>query len=402
MLDRAQQALIMRVLGSLNESQARWYVAKEAIALGRGGRDAMHKVTGMSRPTINRGIKELQSRRALDTKERVRAAGGGRHKLEANDSSLAKALDAILDETTAGDPMSLLKWTGKTVERIADELVRQGHRISPRSVYDRLRTQHYSMQSNRKTKEGDSPEERDEQFRYINSLAKKFMAEKQPLISVDTKKKELVGDFKNSGKTWRPRGQPTEVNVHDFPDAGVGKAIPYGTYDVRLNEALVNVGTSHDTADFAVHSIRQWWNLLGKYHYEKPKRWLICADSGGSNSSRNRAWKCGLQELADRFDIEITVCHYPPGTSKWNKIEHRVFSYISINWRGRPLETFETVVNMIGSTTTKSGLKVKARLDEHEYQTGRKVTKEQMATVNLHRHSRLPNWNYTIKPRQDS
>ena len=390
--------LMVKLLGTLNEAQARWYVAREAIARGRGGIQAMHELTGMSRPRIVRGIRELRQKKNLTEGERVRSPGGGRKRLEHSDPGLIWALERILDENTAGDPMSLLRWTNKSTERIAEELRRQGHWISDESVRRRLRELGYSLQVNSKSLETVSPPERDAQFRYIHRKVKQQLAGGEPVLSIDGKKKERVGTFKNSGKTYRPKGQPYQVNVHDYPHLGEGTAIPYGAYDVERNEGFVNVGMTHDTAEFAIESLRRWWKQVGHRHYPKAKSLLLCADGGGSNGSRSRAWKYHVQRFADEFGLKISVCHYPPGTSKWNKIEHRLFSYISMNWQGRPLISYEMVVNLIGSTRTKTGLRVKAKLDRKVYATGEKISDEQMEEINLKPHATHPIWNYTISP----
>jgi hypothetical protein len=388
--------LMLKVLGALNESQARWYVAREALARGRGGLKAMYELTGMSRPTILKGVRELQQRKELP-RERVRQPGGGRKRLEEADPGLATALERIMEENTAGDPMSLLRWTNKTTLRIAEELTRLGHSVSDETVRRRLAEMGYSLQANAKNLE-ESAVGRDRQFRYINRQVKQYLGRQEPVLSVDTKKKERVGNFKNAGKTWRPKGQPIEVNVYDFPHWGVGPAIPYGAYDQQRNEGFVNVGISHDTAEFAGESVRRWWRWVGRRSYPKAARLLLCADGGGSNGSRNRAWKYHLQEFADQSGLAITVCHYPPGTSKWNKIKHRMFSFISLNWQGKPLVSYETVINLIGATRTATGLRVKAKLDTRLYEAGVKITDEEMKQLNLRTHRTNPEWNYTIGP----
>jgi hypothetical protein len=388
----------LTILGRLDEAQARWYVAREAIALGRGGVTIMEQLTGLSRPTILRGIRELKAG-DLPPEGRVRRSGGGRMRLETTDPGLTVALERIMAQNTAGDPMSPLRWTNKSTATIAGELNRQGHQVSDSTVRQRLHELEYSLQANKKTKEGYSPPERDAQFRYINRQVKKFFACDEPVISVDTKKKEQVGNFKNPGRTWRPKGKPKEVNGHDFPHLGEGPSIPRGAYDLGRNEGFVNVGVSRDTAEFAVESLRRWWKLVGRQHYPKAKGLLICADSGGSNAVRNRAWKYYLQQFADKSRLAITVCHYPPGTSKWNQIEHRMFSFISSNWRGEPLVSYETVVNLIGGTRTNTGLRVKAKLDPSEYEKGIKITDEQMESIDIAPHKTHPQWNYTISCR---
>jgi hypothetical protein len=389
--------LMLKVLGALSESQARWYVAREALARGRGGLKAMYELTGMSRPTILKGIRELQQQKELP-RERVRQLGGGRNRLEESDPGLPAALERIMEENTAGDPMSLLRWTNKSTVRIAGELTRLGHSVSDETVRRRLAEMGYSLQANAKNLE-ESAAGRDQQFRYINRQVKQYLAGQEPALSVDTKKKERVGNFKNGGKTWRPKGQPMEVNVYDFPHLGIGPAIPYGAYDQQRNEGFVNVGISHDTAEFAVESVRRWWRWIGRRGYPQAARLLLCADGGGSNGSRNRAWKYHLQQFADQSGLAITVCHYPPGTSKWNKVEHRMFSFISLNWQGKPLVSYETVVNLIGATRTATGLRVKAKLDTRFYEAGVKITDAEMEQINLRTHRTNPEWNYTISPR---
>jgi len=390
----------LKVFSTLNEAQARWFAADKALDLGRGGVSRMSLVTGLSRTTITKAMEELRGRGALMPAAvgRIRREGAGRKRIEESAPEVKKLIAKIVEETTAGDPMTFLRWTSKSTRTIAEELTRRGHPTSRMTVARCLSDLGYSLQANVKTKEGPQHAERDEQFRYVNRQVKAFIRSQDPVISVDTKKKELVGEFRNAGRTWRPRGKPTEVNVHDFPQLGRGKAVPYGAYDVARNRAVVNVGVSHDTAEFAVESIRRWWRLDGHRLYRGSRRLLICADSGGSNGYRVRAWKLGLQRLAEEIAMPITVCHYPPGTSKWNKIEHRLFSFISLSWRGRPLVDFETVVNLIGATTTRTGLRVKAVLDTGTYAKGVKIEDATMKEVRLHRHALHPTWNYTIKP----
>jgi hypothetical protein len=400
MLSRQNQSIILRIIPTLNEAQSRWFIAKEAMVLGRGGIKYMHELTGVSRPTIIKGMKELRGKKKLDVSERIRAPGGGRKRIEEKDPEIDRALSRIMEETTAGDPMSALRWSCKSTTRIAEELTRQGHPISQRSVHRKLCELGYSLQLNVKYKEGTAPKDRDQQFRNINATVREHLDGGEPVLSVDTKKKELVGEFLNKGRSWRGKGDPRQVNVYDYPSLSEGRAIPYGAYDLGRNEGFVNVGMTHDTAEFAVNSIRQWWNMMGRYHYAGAKRLLICADGGGSNGSRNRAWKFYLQQLADELGIGISVCHYPPGTSKWNKIEHRLFSFISLNWQGEPLVSYETVVKLIGSTTTRKGLRVKAKLDKRKYQTGEKITDKEMEKLNIEYHDVNPQWNYTIKPRK--
>ncbi len=401
-MTQAADPLMLKVLATLNEAQARWFVAREVLARGRGGLKALHEATGVSRPTILKGIRELRTKKALPSGERIRRPGGGRKRVEAVDPRWEQALDRIMDENTAGDPMSLLRWTNKSTARIAEELTRQGHSASDETVRRRLRALGYSLQANVKNLEAGSGVGRDEQFRYLNRQVKQYLVRGEPVLSVDTKKKERVGNFKNSGQTWRPQGEPLEVNTYDYPHLGEGPAIPYGAYDVHRNEGFVNVGISHDTAEFAVESLRRWWKLFGRRHYPEARRLLLCADGGGSNGSRNRAWKYYLQQLADQWGLEVTVGHYPPGTSKWNKIEHRLFSFISLNWKGQPLVSYETVVNLIGATRTKTGLRVTAELDAKQYEAGIKISDAQMERINLRPHRIHPLWNYTISPRSIS
>ncbi|MGH9403153.1 MAG: ISAzo13 family transposase [Terriglobia bacterium] len=390
----------MKVLGTLNEFQARLFVADKALELGHGGASRLAQLTGMSRPTIAKGVTELQGRTPLAPlgTGRVRKAGGGRKKVEEVDPEVRRHLARIVEETTAGDPMSLLKWTSKSTRAIADELTRLGRPVSWVTVARCLREMGYSLQANVKTKEGPQHPNRDAQFRYINAEVKRFLRAGDPVISVDTKKKELVGTFRNAGRAWRPAGKPEKVLAYDFPQLAEGRAIPYGAYDVAQDRAVVNVGVTHDTAEFAVESIRRWWRWDGKKAYPAAQKLLICADGGGSNGSRLRAWKVNLQRLANHMRVPITVCHYPPGTSKWNKIEHRLFSFISLNWKGRPLVSYEAIINLIGSTRTRTGLRVKALLDTREYETGVSVSSQQIQQLNLRRHSVHPDWNYTISP----
>ena len=326
---------------------------------------------------------------------RIRQLGGGRKRVEEVEPALKKVLTRIVEENTAGDPMSLLKWTAKSTRMIAEELSRRGHPVSAVTVGRCLHDMGYSLQANVKSLEGAQHPDRDAQFRYLNTQVKAFVRSGNPVVSVDTKKKELVGAFKNGGRRWQPQGEPEAVHVHDFPHLGKGKAIPYGTYDIAQDKALVNVGVSHDTAEFAVASIRRWWRMLGRRSYARAERLLICADAGGSNGNRLRAWKVYLQGLADEIAIPISVCHYPPGTSKWNKIEHRLFSFISMNWRGKPLVSYETVVALIGGTRTRSGLQVKALLDTRDYETGLQISTQRMHELNLRGHAFHPDWNLT-------
>ena len=399
-LQSAQERRWLRVLSTLNEFQARLFLANQALDQGRGGISRISALTGMSRTTLTKAAAELTGRKKLGpgAGERIRATGAGRRKVEEADKQLRAELTQIVEETTAGNPMSALRWTNKSTEAIAMELTRRGHPISDRTVARMLDEVGYSLQLNRKQKEGPQHPDRDAQFRYINRQEASFRASGDPVISVDTKKKELLGAFKNGGRTWRPKGKPYEVKVHDWPSRDKGKAIPYGVYDVRDDRAVVNVGISHDTAEFAVESIRRWWRLDGRQRYGSARRLLICADGGGSNSSRTRAWKANLLELAEGIGIPITVSHYPPGTSKWNRIEHRLFSFISLTWKGQPLWNLETVINLIGATRTRTGLRVKAVLDTARYETGVKISDEQIDTQRIRRSQFHPEWNYTILP----
>ena len=388
----------LKAIEGSDEVQARRYAAAMALEIGWGGVSNVQKFTGMSHSTIEKGIRELRSVKKLEVPDRLRKKGGGRKKVEIKDETLIPDIEKIMDEKTAGDPMSMLKWTNKSTYTIADELKRLGHKVGPNTVGRILKESNYSLQANAKTYEGESVPGRDAQFRFINEQAKKFAKESNPIISVDTKKKEKVGNFKNPGRVWQKSGSSKEVNVYDFLSLGIGISIPYGVYDVQKNEGLVNVGISHDTSEFAVQSIRQWWTLLGKYEYTDATRVMICADGGGSNGSRVRGWKYFLQEFANEIKIPISVCHYPPGTSKWNKIEHRLFSFISLNWKGKPLINYETIIELIGSTKTDTGLKVTACLDKREYELGRKFTDEEMKKLNLKPNSLHPKWNYALIP----
>lgn len=382
----------------LNETQKRLYVAQKALELGRGGISKLAKITGLSRPTIHKGIKELLSGIDSDTAISIRKKGGGRKFVEEIDPTLLRDLEKIMEENTAGDPMSCLKWTGKSSTKIAEELAAKGHSIDPRTVCRLLKEMEFSLRANVKSDEGKQHPDRDAQFRYINKQARAFIKNGDPVISVDTKKKELIGNFKNPGQTWRRKAKI--VNAHDFPSDAKGKAIPYGVYDIKANAGMVNVGISHDTAEFAVESITKWWKSIGRVRYKKSKQLLICADSGGSNGSRTRLWKVALQQFSDTFNLNVTVLHYPPGTSKWNKIEHKMFSFISINWKGEPLISFEAVVNLISTTSTDSGLKVVAELDLNSYETGIKISDSKMKELKIRYHKKHPGWNYTISTRE--
>jgi transposase len=383
----------------LNERTRRCWAATEAQALGYGGISVVADALGIARGTIHAGRAEVQGRETRGAPKRIRRVGGGRQKLTAKDLELEEALNKLVEPTTRGDPESPLRWTCKSTTRLAQELEKAGHPISQRSVCTLLHAQHYSLQANRKTREGSTHPDRDAQFQYINARVKQCHQAKHPVISVDTKKKELVGNFKTPGREWQPTGAPEKVNVHDFADPELGKVIPYGVYDLAANEGWVNVGIDHDTAEFAVESIRRWWAHMGQARYPHAKKLLITADCGGSNGSRTRLWKVALQEFADEVQLPIQVCHFPPGTSKWNKIEHRLFCFITQNWRGRPLLSRATVVNLIASTTTRHGLTVRAMLEEHAYETGKRVGEEELAALKLKPKSFHGEWNYCLLPR---
>jgi DDE family transposase len=385
----------------LDERRRRQWAAAEAREVGWGGISLAARATGLSRPTIMAGLKDLQlsSKRRAVAAARVRCPGGGRRALTQADPGLLEALEQLIEPATRGDPMSPLRWTCKSTAKLAEELTRQNHPVSDRTVALLLKQSGYSLQANRKTREGSSHPDRNAQFEYINRRVTAFHRRRQPVISVDTKKKELVGEFKNPGEEWHPKGQPETVNVHDFPDPKLGKAIPYGVYDLACNEGWVSVGIDHDTAEFACASIHRWWKEMGSARFPQATELLITADGGGSNSSRNRLWKKSLQSLADDLDITLHVCHFPPGTSKWNKIEHRLFCFITKNWRGRPLTSYEVIVNLIARTTTKTGLTVRAALDPRRYETGIAVSDEELAQLRITPASFHGNWNYSIKPR---
>jgi hypothetical protein len=385
--------------GELNERQRRLWAASEARAAGRGGIAATSRATGISVPTIRKGIAELESGERLEA-GRVRRRGGGRHALTDLDPTLLKDLERLVEAGSRGDPESLLRWTSKSVRHLAGGLREQGHSVHFTTVAKLLGLLGYSLQANVKTREGASHPDRDAQFEHINTVAKAAIAAGVPVISVDTKKKELVGDFKNAGREWRPKGEPELVRVHDFKDKQLGKAIPYGVYDIASNQGWVSIGIDHDTAQFAVNSIRSWWQHLGAPRYPNARRLQVTADCGGSNGNRVRLWKVELQKLADDTGLEIGVCHFPPGTSKWNRIEHRLFSYITINWRGKPLHCLQAIINLIASTTTSTGLEVYARLDAGSYPDKIRVPDDEIQAVNLHGDPFHPEWNYTITPKR--
>jgi DNA-binding phage protein len=387
-----------RVLGAiLDERGRRVWAAAEAPSLRRGGVSLVAKATGMSRTTIHTGLAELGTHRLVAAPTgRIRKAGGGRKPVTFQAPDIIKALDELVEPTTRGDPEFPLRGTCKSTRRLAAELQRAGYRIADRKVADLLHKMQYSLQGNAKTIEGTQHPDRNAQFEYINAQAKAFQRRGQPVISVDTKKKELVGNYKNGGREWYPQGSPLETKVHDFEDQELGKVIPYGIYDVGDNSGWVSVGTDHDTADFAIDSILAWWKQMGRRTYSQAKELLILADAGGSNSSRSRLWKVGCQHLADRTGLRLQVSHFPPGTSKWNKIEHRMFSFITQNWRGRPLVSYETIINLIGSTTTATGVRIKARLNTRSYPAGVKVSPKELAKVNLKPAAFQGKWNYRV------
>jgi len=392
------QAKLAAVWPFLDERTRRLTAANEARAWGRGGISEVSRACGLSRKAIAKGIKEIETGTALPP-GRVRRPGAGRKKITDQDPRLADALERLIDPDTRGDPETPLRWTCKSTRTLAARLTRQKHPISHMKVAQLLHAQGYSLQGNRKTEEGSDHPDRDAQFRYINTQVKQTLAKGAPVISVDTKKKELVGNYANGGCQWLPKKKPIKVQGHDFPGPDVPRAYPYGVYDIERNTGFVNVGTDHDTAAFAVASIRGWWRHEGRRLYPAAQNLLITADGGGSNGSRLRLWKLELQTLADETGLAISVCHFPPGTSKWNKIEHRLFSFVSSNWRGQPLRDYETIVKLISRTATAKGLKVTCRLDRRKYATGRKVTDDEMQRINLERHRFHGDWNYTIRPR---
>src|SRR5574337_2188571 len=400
-LEKTIREKYLRLQETLSEQQKRLWAASEAIACGYGGVTVVHKATGLSRPTINFGIQEIRNGTFLKNSTHARRPGAGRKTVEQEYPHLLEALQQLLETDTRGDPQQPLLWTCKSTKNLASELHKMGYDVSDRTVARLLHALRYSLQSNRKTLEGGQTAERSSQFQYINKEVREFQEQGNPVISVDTKKKELIGNYKNGGHEWCLEGHPKEVRMHDFENGvrKVKKAIPYGIYDITWDVGWVNVGIDHDTGEFAVESIRKWWLKMGMDKYPTAKKLLITADAGGSNPSRGRLWKLELQKLADETRLEITICHLPPGTSKWNRIEHRLFCHITHNWRARPLTSYEVVVNLISHTTTKSGLKVFSELDEHEYARGKRVTNSEMRTVNLHPHEVNGKWNYTITPK---
>lgn len=400
-IDEAQiSARFNFLIPYIDEKIRRLWAAAEASSAGHGGISTVTRATGISRKTIREGIAELKSsnQKNQPNTERLRKEGGGRKKLTQHSPHLIEALDKLMEPYTSGDPMRPLRWSCKSTQKLASELVKQGFTIGARSVSKLLKEQGYSLQSNSKRHEGSDHQDRNAQFEYINTMVEEFQKRGCPVISVDTKKKELIGQYKNAGQEWQTKGEPIEVSAYDFVDAEKGKAIPYGVYDQTLNEGWVSVGIDHDTAEFAVSSIARWWSQMGERRYPQAQEILIMADGGGSNGSRSRLWKYSLQEWATQEGLKIAVCHFPPGTSKWNKIEHRMFCHISQNWRGKPLVSHEVVVKLIGSTSTQKGLTIQAELDESNYQTGKKISDEQMAALKIQRAEFHGEWNYLISP----
>ncbi|MGH8065953.1 MAG: ISAzo13 family transposase [Candidatus Entotheonellia bacterium] len=399
--EQAIKAKYEALKSELDERARRLWAATEARSLGHGGIATVTRATGLAASTVRLGKQELTSPSQVPpSPRRLRRQGAGRKSLTTQDQTLLKALDALVEPTTRGDPMSPLRWTCKSTRRLAKELCQQGHHVSHSKVGQLLKSLNYSLQGTRKTREGASHPDRNAQFEYINTQVKDFQQRGQPVISVDTKKKELVGDFANGGREYQPQGVPERVRVHDFVDKRLGKAIPYGVYDMTHNCGWVSVGVDHDTAAFAVATVQQWWQRMGQQLYPQAQHVLITADGGGSNGSRSRLWKVALQRFSDATGLAVSVCHFPPGTSKWNKIEHRLFCHITENWRGRPLVSQEVIVNLLANTTTAAGLRVEAALDPTPYETGTKVSAAELAQVNLSpAHFHGNDWNYMIKPR---
>jgi len=391
----------VRIAGDLTERTRRLFAANEALSLGWGGISAVSRATGLSRQVISDGMQELQEGPQAE-EGRVRRKGGGRKSNVSKDPKLSEDLERLVEPVTRGDPESPLRWTSKSVRKLAKELQGMGHQVSHELVSELLHGLGYSLQALRKTREGGEHPDRDGQFEHLNAQAAAFLAAGEPAVSVDAKKKELVGDFKNPGREWHPQGEAEEVRVYDFPIKGLGRATPYGVYDLGRNAGWVNVGIDHNTAAFAVQSLRSWWNEMGQQQYPQATRLLISADSGGSNGSRVRLWKWELQQLADETGLSITVCHLPPGTSKWNKIEHRLFAWISQNWRGKPSKGYAVILQLIAATTTQAGLTVQCQLDTTSYPAGRKISDEEMATLSIQPDAFHGEWNYTILPRATS
>lgn len=385
----------LNILTNSNELQRRQIAGLKALELGRGGISKVCTMTGMSHHTIDKGIKEIRKGKPTQT-NRIRKLGGGRKNIVEKNPEIKKKLKEILKKNTAGDPMKFLIWTNKSLSNISRELHKFNHIMSRYTVRRELIKEGYTLQSNKKSKEYCKSPVRDSQFKYINSQIEQFTNRNQPVISTDTKKKELVGEFKNSGREWTKKGEAEEVNVYDFPSLAEGKAVPYGIYEIIKNNGFVNIGISSDTAEFAVNSINRWWRNIGEKNYPHAKELLICADCGGSNGNRNKLWKYCLHKFAKKNNLKVTVCHYPPGTSKWNKIEHKMFSFISMNWRGKPLISYEVIINLIQGTKTEKGLKIKAKLDKRKYKKGKKILECDLKKINLKEHPMNPKWNYTI------
>mgnify|MGYP003734319759 CR=1 FL=1 len=391
---------------AFDEKTRRLWAASEATSVGWGGVSIVSEATGLAHTTIRRGVRDLESAAAMSSDQivegsRIRRSGAGRKNIVENNPRICELLESLIESDTRGDPESALRWTCKSTRRLSHELTQQGHPIGPTSVRALLHHLDYSLQANRKTREGIDHPDRDEQFSYINENVKKFLRSRQPAISVDTKKKEIVGDFSNGGREYRKKGTPVETRMHDFPDKELGKAIPYGIYDIESNEGWVTIGINHDTARFAVNSIRRWWTEMGHIRFPRATRLLITADAGGSNGWRTRLWKVALQELANDLEMNVTVCHFPPGTSKWNKIEHRLFSFITQNWRGKPLYDLKTIVNLISHTTTEAGLIVMSAIDNTLYEKGIKVSNDELAALAIKPHDFHGEWNYTIRKQKN-
>jgi len=393
----AERYRLLKEMGMLDERSQRLWAAIEARAAGRGGIAAVVRATDVSESTVRRGLEELDQRERLE-RGRVRRPGAGNKPIRDTNPTIELDLGRLLEDSIRGDPESPLRWTSKSTAKLAAGLVAFGHHVSEVTVQRVLKSMGFSLQANRKTREGEQHPDRDAQFRYISRTAKAALAAGQPVISVDSKKRELVGNFKAVGREWAPKGEPVEVSTHDFKDKELGHAIPHGIFDALANEGWVTVGIDHETSQFAVNSIGAWWEHLGRERYPNAKTLTITADCGGSNSNRTRLWKAELQKLANATGLEITICHFPPGTSKWNAIEHRLFSFIATNWRGKPLESLEVIINLIAATTTNTGLKVYARLDTGSYPKGVEVSDEEFNAINIHRHDFHGDWNYTVKP----
>ncbi len=387
----------LRISSTFNELSRRLWAGNESISIGYGGIAVVSKATGISKKTIKKAMREIQS--ISYPTDRIRRDGGGRKDITVNKPGVKEKLMELVEPSIQGDPQSPMLWISRSLRNLSEAMEKNGSRIGYVTVGNLLHDMKYNLKGNRKTREGKSNPDRNEQFQHINDTAIRFMENNNPVISVDTKKKEIIGNFKNNGKEWKPPGEVDEVNVYDFLTDAEGKAIPYGIYDIKANEGWVNIGIDHDTSEFAVESIRRWWNLMGKKRYPDAKNLMIAADGGGSNGSRVRLWKIELQKFADESKLDITVCHFPPGMSKWNKIEHRMFSYITINWRGKPLRSYETIIELIGNTRTKNGLKISSDIDTGIYEKGRVVTDEQLKEVNLIRDEFHGDWNYMIGSR---